>query len=218
MHLKQHSKYLVFFFIAFMFNSCTIQSRYHKSGFNVQWSMHLNPKSRPIQPNKTDNKLQENSSRVSVIQRSDEIKIQDHSSQALMDFGVKNPAIFQNAELKSIDSPFTGNISARHDLAFSIIPQMDTIPSSENNRSMSKRANKNANLSLIFALASIAGSPLLLTLIFGPLAIYCGMRSKEQGIKKGNKNGLKKTQWGIALATIALTLVVIFILLVLTLT
>jgi hypothetical protein len=74
--------------------------------------------------------------------------------------------------------------------------------------SLEKRALRNANLSLIFSLLGIAGIPILLTLLFGPLAIYTGYRAKAQGLK-GKGSG--RANWGIALGIIFTTFVGLFI-------
>jgi hypothetical protein len=74
--------------------------------------------------------------------------------------------------------------------------------------SLEKRALRNANLSLIFSLLGIAGIPILLTLLFGPLAIYTGYRAKAQGLK-GKGSG--RANWGIALGIIFTAFVGLFI-------
>jgi hypothetical protein len=63
-------------------------------------------------------------------------------------------------------------------------------------------------LSLLFSILGILGIPALLTLLFGPLAIYTGYRAKAQGLK-GKGSG--RANWGIALGIIFTTFVGLFI-------
>jgi hypothetical protein len=74
--------------------------------------------------------------------------------------------------------------------------------------SLEKRALRNANLSLLFSILGILGIPALLTLLFGPLAIYTGYRAKAQGLK-GKGSG--RANWGIALGIIFTAFVGLFI-------
>ncbi len=74
--------------------------------------------------------------------------------------------------------------------------------------SLEKRALRNANLSLLFSILGILGIPALLTLLFGPLAIYTGIRALHQGID-GKRSG--RAYWGIALGAIFTILVGLFV-------
>jgi hypothetical protein len=196
-------------FIVFVTQGCSINKRYHNTGFNIQWNWHAksntdNPKIGLGSKKRTEPTSHFQSNQIAFKETSlcSEVKSTEKSATQMV--SKLNPKTSKHTQ--SSTSRYYNQI--KHPKAISKIDFCgfkDSTDKPLRRIEMHQNAPRNATWSLIFALLGFT----IFGMFLSPIAIYLGIKSYYQGVTY--KNGLIRAIVGVLLGLFFLVIITLIL-------